>query len=242
MVFMLNFVICDDSENILNQMVSLFEEAFSKGDFKAQIAFKSTDCNEVINYVSLNRVDVVVLDIQFNNATISGLDIAEQIRKLNKKCYIIFTTSHMEYIMQAYKFKTFDYLIKSSITVDILVDTLTRLFDDIYDSRTEYIKIDSKGTIIDANDIQFIEKDGMKLIYHTTFNNYEVYTSFSKVQKKLPNNFIRCHKSFVANLKNIASISLADSTITFRNGDTCYIGPKYKEEFMEGFKHDTIYE
>ena len=45
---MLNFVICDDSEHILNKLTLLFESAFSKGDFDAKIVFKSTDCNEVI--------------------------------------------------------------------------------------------------------------------------------------------------------------------------------------------------
>lgn len=239
---MLNFVICDDSEHILNKLTLLFESAFSKGDFDAKIVFKSTDCNEVIKYISSNNVDVVVLDIQFNNADISGLDIAEQIRKLNKKCYIIFTTSHMEYIMQAYKFKTFDYLIKNTITVDLIVETLTRLFDDIYGTCTEYMKIDNKGTIIDANDIQFIEKDGMKLIYHTTFEKHEVYSSFSKIEGKLPENFVRCHKSFIANIKNISSVSLSENKITFKNKFVCYIGPKYKDSFMEVFKHDTIFE
>lgn len=239
---MLNFAICDDNEHILNKMCSLFESAFSKGDFEGKIVFRTTDCNEIVNYISSNRVDVVVLDIQFNNVDKTGLDIAEQIRKINKKCYIIFTTSHIEYIMQAYKFKTFDYLIKSAITIDVLIDTLQRLYDDISGTTVQYVKIDSKGTIIDVNDIQFIEKDGMRLVYHTTFSKHEVYTSFSKIQDKLPKHFVRCHKSYIANIKNISSIAIADNLITFKNNEVCYIGPKYKDTFMEVFRHDTIFE
>ena len=43
----------------------------------------------------------------------------------------------------------------------------------------------------------------MKLVFHTPTRNYEAYSSFSKLQKQLPKNFIRCHKSFIANINNI---------------------------------------
>lgn len=237
---MLNFVICDDNPHIVNRLAHLFESAFLKGEFDAKIALKTTDCQEILSFINSNTVDVCILDIQFNNSNISGLDLAEKIRKVNKKCYIIFTTSHMEYVMLAYKYKTFDYIIKNTITVELLVETLTRLFDDIDGSTNEYIKIDSKGTIVDANDIQFIEKDGMKLIFHTSLDDYENYSSFSKIENKLPDSFVRCHKSYIVNTKNIVSIKLSTNEITFKNKSVCYIGPKYKNSFMEVFKNDAI--
>lgn len=239
---MINFIICDDNQHMLNRLSSLFESAFIKGDFDAKIALKTTNYQDVLNFITSNKIDVVVLDIQFNNSNLSGLDIAEKIRKVNKNCYIIFTTSHFEYVMQAYKFKTFDYLIKSSITVDILLDTLNRLFDDIYGVTNNYIKIDNKGTIIAIDTIQFIEKNGMKLIYHTTFGDYHSYSSFAIIQSKLPDNFVRCHKSYIVNINNINSVKLNENIINLKDSSVCYIGPKYKNHFMEVFKHDTIFE
>ena len=239
---MLSFVICDDNLHMVNRLAFLFEEAFSKGDFDAVISLKTTNYKTLLDYISNNNVDVVVLDIQFNDVELTGLDIAKTIRNINKKCYIIFTTSHMEYVMQAYKLKTFDYLIKNTITVDLLVETLTRLFDDFSSSSNNFIKIDSKGTFIDINDVMFIEKDGMKLIYHTFSDNYDTYSSFSKVKHMLPPNFIRCHKSFIANLNNITSVNFSCNKITFKNNLVCYIGPKYKKNFMEVLKNDAIFE
>ena len=144
--------------------------------------------------------------------------------------------------MEAYKFKTFDYLIKSAITLDSISNTLIRLFDDIYNTTNKFFKIDSKGTFIDLNDVQFIEKNNMKLIYHSSYENYETYNSFSKIEDRLPTNFIRCHKSFIANLNNIISVKSSDNEITFKNNSICYIGPKYKNKFMEVFKHDAVIE
>jgi len=237
---MLNFVICDDEPHMLNRLSLLFEKAFVKNDFDAKIVLKTSNYSEVLSFMSLNDVNVVVLDIEFKNSTINGLNIAEEIRKINKDCYIIFITGHFEYIIQAYDYKTFAYLFKNSLTVDTLSDTLTRLFDDISGSSRKFLKIDNKGTFIDLNDVQFIEKNGMKLIYHLSHDKFEAYNSFSKIEHTLPENFVRCHKSFIVNINNIVHISLVDACITFKNDDICYIGPKYKNKFLEVINYESV--
>lgn len=239
---MLNFIICDDEINMLNKLSLLFEKAFIKNDFDARIVLKTCDYKELLAFVTTNIVNVVVLDIEFKNSKINGLNIAEEIRKINKDCYIIFITSHFEYIMEAYDYKTFAYLFKNSISVDTLSDTLNRLFDDISSASRKFLKIDNKGTFLDLNDIQFIEKNGMKLIYHTFHGIFDTYNSFSKIQDKLPDYFVRCHKSFIANTNNIVNITLSNCTITFKNNEICYIGPKYKTCLLEVINYDSICE
>lgn len=91
------------------------------------------------------------------------------------------------------------------------------------------------------NEIQFIEKCGMKLIYHTPRGNFDTYSSFSKIESTLPQNFVRCHKSFIANIDNIVNISFSDNSITFKNNEICYIGPKFKNHFMEVVNYDSIF-
>lgn len=238
---MLNFVLCDDEINMLNKLSILFEKAFLKNDFNAQISLKTSDYKEVLSFMSCNIVNVVVLDIEFKNSNINGIDIANEIRKINKDCYIIFITSHFEFLMEAYDCKTFAYLFKNSLNINTLSDTLNRLFDDVYGSSKKFVKIDSKGTFIDLNDIQFIEKSGMKLIYHTLHGCFHTYSSFNMLMQSLPSNFVRCHKSFIANINNIVQISLANNSISFKNNETCYIGPKYKNSFMEIIDYDVIF-
>lgn len=237
---MLNFIICDDNIHMINKISLLFEKAFIKNDFDAQIVLKTQNYKDVLSFMSSNIVNVVVLDIEFKNSNLNGLDIASEIRKINKDCYIIFITSHFEYLMKAYNYKTFAYLFKNSLSVDSLSETLSRLFDDISGNTKKFLKIDNKGTFIDLTDIQFIEKNGMKLIYHTLHGCFDTYNSFSKIENTLPKNFVRCHKSFIANINNIVNVSLSDNSIVFKNNDVCYIGPKYKNSFMEVIDYDAI--
>ena len=108
---MLKFAICDDNLNILDRLEKMLESIFTKNNFDASVSFTTSDTDDMLNYVSNNKIDVIMLDINLKSNK-NGLDLAEAIRKINKNSYIIFTTGHLEYAMVAYKFKTFDYLAK----------------------------------------------------------------------------------------------------------------------------------
>lgn len=228
---MLNFILCDDNQNILNRLEKILDTIFVKNNFDAEISLKTDNYNEVIEYINSNKVDVVLLDINLKSNK-TGLQVAEQIRKINKNVYIIFTTGHLEYAMVAYKYKTFDYIAKP-ISYDRLEETIIRLFDDINSEPKKYIKLDNKNTVIDASEIQYIKRDGMKLLFHTSCRDYDIYSSFNKFQDRLPENFVRCHKSYVANISQIKDVEPVSGTITFKDNTVCDIGPKYKSEFME---------
>lgn len=238
---MLSFIMCDDDLNMLNRMSSLFENCFIKHDYDAKIIFKTTKYQELLDYISHNKFDVVLLDILLDNESIDGLDIAKQIRHFNKECYIIFTTGHMEYLWNAFKCKTFDYLYKPLSEADV-ENTLERLFDDINGLPKRYLKIDNRNIVVDVNDVQYISREGMKLIYHTSSNEFETYSSFNKIENSLPDNFVRCHKSFIANLDNVTDIQLSSNTISFKDHSSCDIGPKYKNNLLEVFNNYGSFE
>ena len=231
---MLKFALCDDNIHILDKLEKMLENIFTKNNFDASVSYKTNNTKDMLNFVSNNKVDVIMLDINLKSDT-TGLQLAEAIRKINKDSYIIFTTGHLEYAMIAYKVKTFDYLAKP-ITYDRLEETVIRLFEDVNGQPKRYIKIDNKNTIIDASEIQYIKRDGMKLIFHTSSRDYDAYSSFAKIQDTLPKNYKRCHKSCIANLSQIKDVEPVSGIITFKDGSTCEIGPKYKSDLMEVLK------
>ena len=227
---MLNFVLCDDNLNILNKLENILNNLFVKHDYEANITFKSDNPNDVLSYIKSNKVHVLISDIHLQSS-ISGIELAEKVRKTNKSIYIIFTTGHLEYALLAYKVKTFDYIPKP-FTIERIEETLIRLYNDVCGDASQYLSLNSKN-IIKQSDIQYIKKDGMKLIFHTKDNDFETYNSFSKIKNTLPRHFVRCHKSFIANVSNISHIESNTNTIFFNNSSKCYIGARYKNEFMD---------
>lgn len=235
---MLNFVICDDNPNILNKFSVILESIFINHNYDAEIGLVTSDVDELLNYVDENKTDVLILDINLKSDK-TGLEVASAVREKHKNTYFIFTTAHLEYAMIAYKFKTFDYLAKP-VTSERLEETIVRLFEDIYGLPKRYIKIDNKKTIIDENEVLFIKRDGMKLVFHTKNRDYESYSSFNKMQNVLPSNFVRAHKSYIVNINNIVNLDPVSNMIYFSDNSTCDIGPKFKKDLiMEVKNHES---
>ena len=235
---MLNFVVCDDNSAVLDKLSKMLEAIFINNNIDAKIGLKSLTPYDVINYVENNKVDVLILDINLKSET-SGCDVANIVRKKNKDLYIIFTTGHLEYALLAYKYKTFDYLPKP-IVEEKLEETILRLIDDINRSPAKFIRLNNNKTIINQNDVNYIKKDGMKLVFCTDTRTYEVYSSFNKIKNCLPENFVRCHKSYIANIQKIHDINYVKNTILFSHNDSCSIGVKYKNNIMEVFKNENF--
>ena len=232
---MLNFVICDDNPAILHKLSKMLEAIFIKNNIDADIGLEANDAYDVINYVDSNKVDVLILDINLKSE-MTGCDIANIVRKKNKDVYIIFTTGHLEYALIAYKYKTFDYLPKP-IVDERLEETILRLIDDIRRTPSKFIRLNNDKTIINEDEVNYIKKDGMKLVFCTNSRIYETYSSFNKIESCLPGNFVRCHKSYIVNVKNISDINSNTNTILFSSNDYCSIGAKYKNKILEVLKN-----
>ena len=232
---MLNFAICDDNNLIVERLEKILESIFIENNIDAKVAYTCNNPSDLLEYIKSNTLDVLFLDIDLKDET-SGIDLANNIRKFNKDVYIIFTSAHLEYILIAYKCKTFDFIPKP-LTLERIEETILRLMEDINDasSNNSFIRINNKNTIINQDSINFIKKDGMKLIFYTDTRVYETYSSFNKIASSLPSNFIRCHKSYIVNINKISDVNMSNNTIIFNNDQNskCYIGPKFKNYFME---------
>ena len=77
---MLKFALCDDNENILDKLEKMLESIFTKNNFDASVVFTSSTTKTMLNFVSDNKVDVIMLDINLKSDK-TGLQLAEAIRK-----------------------------------------------------------------------------------------------------------------------------------------------------------------
>lgn len=235
---MLNFVLCDDNKIVLEKFSKMLNLIFERNDFCGNIALATTNPEKAYQFIKENNVDAVILDIDFNSE-INGIELAQKIRDINKKIYIIFETAHLEYLLLAYKCKTFDYLTKP-ISLNNLEETISRLFNDVTlnTSSKSFIKI-GNSNLINANSVFFIEKNKTQLIFKCKSAEYSTYSSFNKILPNLPSTFIRCHKSFIVNVSNIQKIDNSIIYFDKNNQLTCSIGQVYKKKFMEVLKNES---
>ncbi|MFR8367824.1 MAG: LytR/AlgR family response regulator transcription factor, partial [Faecalibacillus intestinalis] len=77
------------------------------------------------------------------------------------------------------------------------------------------------------NNILYIESYRNYIVIHTSISDYTLRYTLKKIQKKLSNEFIQCHKSYLVNLNNV--ICIKEKFIELKNKITLPIGNKYKQ-------------
>ena len=136
---MLKIVLCDDNRRTLDRLENLLDSIFIKHNISGSIVLKATSATEVLDFISQESANLFILDIDLKN-DVGGLELASKIRDKNKNSYIIFSTGHFEYVLTAYKFKTFDYLPKPVVS-EKLEETILRLIDDMQTDNKQYLQL-----------------------------------------------------------------------------------------------------
>ena len=102
----------DDEVLMLGALVAAIK---ASPDIKDVIKF--SDCEEALEYVKENPVDIAFLDI--NMRGMGGLALAEKIIASRQNCKIVFCTGYEEYAIPAFKLHASGYLMKPVSEEDV---------------------------------------------------------------------------------------------------------------------------
>ena len=78
---------------------------------------KFSDCEDTLDYIKTNPVDIAFLDI--NMRGMGGLTLAEKILRKYPECKIVFCTGYEEYAIPAFKLHASGYLLKPISAADV---------------------------------------------------------------------------------------------------------------------------
>jgi DNA-binding LytR/AlgR family response regulator len=217
---------------------------------KAITIYEAEDKDEALEISSKVNVDIFYIDISLKNS--SGLDFAMELRKVPQYefSFIIFLTTHIEYITQAFKqVHCYDYILKPYEIVDVV--NMTKRFilhgnnTKVTPKDQSYVVFEiSKGINVKiyVDEIIFIEVNLRNCIIHTVYGVYKVNrVALDKVLKLINcSNIIQCHKSFAVNMNHIRKIETIDSKlreIHFENYDkNALLGYRFKKTIMDRFQ------
>lgn len=218
----MNIAICDDELPTLKAIAKITESAIISNGFDAEVSLVTTDQNLILQGIQNHEIDVLFLDVDFNNSGMNGIEFAMKLRELNKDFKLIFMTAHFEYVMLSFKCKTFDYIMKP-VDTNKVATVLQRLTTDLSDCELGLLKI-NKDYMVRIKDILFIERNKSKATIYTKDTTYESCSSLNSLEHDLPNNFVRVHRSYIVNKEHIAKISRENKAIYFDENLCCPLG------------------
>ncbi len=240
---MLKIFLCDDNVSQLNLWSNIINDYLIVSETEATLTLKIQTPEELLIYLKNNPSEpgLYFIDIVLGSNSINGLQLATQIRKLDPRGYIVFISSHseMSYLTFRYKVEAMDFIIKDlkeELTQGIrscikaAVENLRTT--KCNKSETLTIKIGSKKTLIDTNEILYIEtsKDAVhKLMVHTCHSVKSIYGTLKEMEVSLLNspNFIRCYKSIIVNVNCIDTINRKNKELILTNGKNLPFSSRY---------------
>jgi len=92
-----------------------------------------------------------------------------------------------------------------------------------------------QGTLyhVSCERILFVESSNKKIRIRTENQQFEFYGSLERIQEQLPGFFMRVHKSYIVNLREIETVHFSEMTIYLRGGVFVFVSRTYKDKLRQ---------
>ncbi|MDH3381658.1 MAG: LytTR family DNA-binding domain-containing protein [Flavobacteriaceae bacterium] len=210
-------VIIDDEE----MARSIIEQLISKNkDLSLVDIFSNTI--DAIKYLNQNTIDLIFLDIHM--PTFTGFELLQTLKKQPK---VILTTSDKNLALEAFEYDCIvDYLVKpvtqerfdKAVQKAMLFAQTNKMEKKANDNEVVnelYVNIDRRLVKINFATIILIEAKGDYILIKTDTKNYTVNSTMKKIEEKLPEMFLKVHRSFIINTTKI--IDIEDNSVLIGN-------------------------
>lgn len=168
--------------------------------------------------------DVVFMDIYLEEG-MRGLEAAAHIRESDENVILAFTTTSPDHTLESYRLGALKYLEKP-LTLKGVRETLELAVTKRRSTACIFVLIGGRNTKIPLNSIIYFEQQNHAVIINTITGVLRTSQTIKlcNIEPLLPcPPFLRCHHSYIVNLRYALNIDKALKTFSMKNGGTVYI-------------------
>ena len=244
-------IIVDDelaAREILSQLIGRFCP-------EVDIVASCHDLEEAVIEIKALKPDVVFLDVEMPK--FAGYEIGQFFDKIDFN--IIFITAYDKYAIKAFELSALDYLLKpveierlketvekakKQVLLNSYKDKLMALSEDMKNSVKKYSYFDKGYTnYVNIDEIiGFEAQRSYTKMYLTNYRSILISKNTKTIETELMefNDFIRIHRSWIINKKNIVKYSKSTNEIHLKEGILSKIARQCKPEFETILKNGEI--
>lgn len=203
-------VVCEDHERSLQFISHELRHAFEEQKIPMHIEQYSSPQKLYQKSAEGQRgkYDVLFLDIDMPG--ISGIELCKKMQELGNDSLVIFISNKDELVFQTFTVKPFRFVRKSHFKAElpILIEDIKReLINKSEDSIIIQEKHSERIYRFRLQDVVYIEALSKDCCVVTKHHKTMITARISDLEKQLnPHGFVRCHRSYLVNCRNIFSI------------------------------------
>lgn len=226
-------VICEGERFVCNQVERYIKIYGEKHNEEFQIV-KFHNGLDTMEYLKKNyHVQILFLDVLLQQE--NGINIAKTIRITDRKIYIVFLASCIEYALDGYSVSASNYLLKP-INYYSIEQELNKIICNLKIQNQDFLIIKNDTGIFKVymENISFIETSGRNTMVHLTNGNIILtYRKMKEYEQKLDSSFYRCHNSYIVNMAFIDKIIQHD--IYLLDGEIISVSKPRRKKFIISF-------
>ncbi len=229
---MLDIFVCEDNAVQRQAIVQIIQNTVLIEELDIQLVLNTGDPYVLLEKIKTSQnTGIYFLDIDLGS-DLNGMQLAKQIRLFDPRGFIIFITAHSElsYMTFQYRVEAMDFILKDNPAEtkvkirECLLNAMERYTLQTNKTHKVYtIETGGRKISINYDDILFFETscNPHKVILHAAGRQIEFFSTIKELTNALDGDFVRCHRSFLANKKNIKEANTKNRIIYFTNGETC---------------------
>jgi len=197
--------ICEDEDKYANQIIAYINEWAKEKNIFVEIFSHISAERFLYEWEESEDYDLIFLDIKMGR--MSGMELAKIIRRDNKEVAIVFVTNMKEYVLKGYSVDAMQFLLKP-VRRESCLDCLNKAYKNSKVKKYYLLNDIEKTFKLPHRDIIYIEMFSHNATMITTEKEYTFRKTMTKILEELNDDlFIRCHKSYIINIRHIEAIS-----------------------------------
>ena len=222
----MRIIACDDDRNML-QLIQQWTDEILKEQPHQFISYeRGIDLLKEMEKYEGDEPQLVFMDINLKND--NGIGIAKELNKEYRNIAVIFISGYTEYFEDSFEADPIYFLIKP-VKKDALEKAVDKALKRLSETKKKYLLVKGKEIRrIFYDDIYYAESEARKIKLYCENEIIEYYEKMDRLEQQLDTDFVRCHKSFLVNMKYIRCID--GKEITLLNGEKIPVSKKKSSE------------
>lgn len=215
---MYQLAICDD-ELCYQEQISVLLSRFMEQNYRDVYKLDIYDSGKAICSAIENgkQYDAVFLDIHMLH--MNGIETANIIRNMVPDTIIVLVTACKDYVLEGYKVGAFRYLLKSELE-EVLPECVNGILQKLEKRNGAKFQFVEGNISLNVQDVIYVESSKHRVIFYTKLSEMPLLHMYEKLdvveEKLLSKKFIRVHKSYLVNAKEIEAIG--NYKVVLKNG------------------------